>query len=870
VKKKTLKKKEIALRIGRLIDQYSDLNNRLNRVSHDKLNQGLQLDELSQANAGLQQRYQEMQRQIEQITSREEELDQLLETRNSQLPDQKEADECAREKESEINYLSDHLAFLHEQQKGFIQTLEQESQASDVVANTIDDLRRDISDLLSHIRRLEESGSELLVSDDRHESEIQRLQHNIAELDRKLNQGQGEREATRQEVSSLIEESVQTLRHELEHIRQQLADKGGQQKALERHLSQAEQDMQSQLADQSRELSARIDTLNEALREQAAKRDDLVNHLDSDLASQHRDLQARIASIDVRLSEHIGQQVDLPDTFASISRVIDEQKDRFEATVGQLRQELSGLDKQYQKLDRDEHEAADWLSLLASGLDEQTEDRKRLEEAVEVTQKDLTRRVDEIKARLIIAERVSKEQDEVVGEQAHKLGNLVEEMAEQGRQGVDLKLTAATLQEDAEGLKEGERKLNEQLEALSQTQQQAEQKQAQILQQLSSLEQVQKAFSEQSGIGIDSLQERIHTAMTQLAEQSGLSEGLSARLQDLESSLQAQFGSIEARFQQLLDTTLESRESLALQVQESNTLAAEFTQLKSEHQGLFEQGDKQKTFLEAMTAEYGKRQEEAEQATKRLDLLDARMESTRSSGTHQGMAIGGLFLLLLLCMLLGYQLFTDKLGGIERDFSLALLKAGENYLTRQQIEQLVDESGVAEVGIDDSSVLDGLIEQQQDFAQRLDELEHQMGEPMVAGEAQPLSGTGRDPAGQIESFENPSDEIQTKQSLQQTVDQPKPLQERWQALRERGGYTIQLIGVSREESIAVFITKHQLRGELAYITTQREGTAWYILLHGMHDSYTEASKALQRLPESLRSQQPWVRKMPSKGRIKGL
>jgi chromosome segregation ATPase len=881
VKKKKLKKKELAVRIGRLVDQYTDLNNRLNRVSHDKLTQGLQLEQLGEDNVGLQQRLDEIQRQIEQVVSQEEE----------QVFVQERAEEYAieeREKEEKINYLSDHLSFLQEQQQGFKQTLEQESHTADVVANTIDDLRRDIVDLLSHIRRLEESGSELLVSDSRHESEIQRLQNDIAELGRKLDQSRIEREKPQQEMTRLLQQSAQSLGKEIEHLRDQLTEKGGQQKVLEHRLlelgnriGETGARVESQQLDKVRKddvLEERLSKLEELARElEPVSKDDIhkleqqLNQLEQDMESlleeKNHDLSGRIDTLAGELSELANH----PDPLESITREIVPLKEGIETTLGQLREEIDDLHEKYQVLNTDDHEAADWLSSIVSGLDKQAEDSKKLEESLDSVINDITRRVEEITARLIIAERLSKEQDETVEAQSQRLITLAEDVLEQGRHGIELKLTTAALHNNAKDLKEGNRKLTEQLETMSQALQQGEQKQGQASDQLTLLEQEQKVFREHSEQTLDSLQERVKTSMAQLAEQSGLNEGLSQRLEDLEASLQVQFNDIDDRFQQLLNSTSESREMLAFQGQRMNTLSSEITELKAQHQGLLEQGDKHNTFLEAMTTEYDKCQEEAEQMVHRLDHLGAQVQSTRSSVTHQGIAIGGLFLLLLICVVLGYQFISSKLGSTERDLSLEMMRVSENYLNRQQVEALVNGLAAADDSGNDSLVVEALIEQQQGISQRMDELEQQF------TESTPVLGEQMSDTGQIamaETVERPTpgsltDDSQAKQPPQQPIEPSEPTQVRWQALRDRGGYTIQLVGVSSQDSIAGFAARHGLQGELAYITTQREGQAWHILIYGMYESYAEASQALQRLPDSLKSQQPWARKMPGKGSISG-
>jgi hypothetical protein len=445
-------------------------------------------------------------------------------------------------------------------------------------------------------------------------------------------------------------------------------------------------------------------------------------------------------------------------------------------------------------------------------------------------------------------------------------------MLEQGRHGVDLKLTTAALQEDAKDLKESNHMLSEQLETMSQVLRQGEQKQGQVSDQLTLLEQEQKALREHSEQSMYSLQERIKTSMAQLAEQSGLNEGLSQRLEDLEASLQLQFNDIDERFQQLLNNTADSREMLTFQDREMNTLSSEITALRAQHQGLLEQDEKYKTFLKAMTTEYSKRQEESVKMVTRLDQLAGQVQSIRSSGTHQATAIGGLFLLLLICLALGYQFVSSKLGGVERDLSLEMMRVSENYLNRQQVEALMNGLAVADDSVNVSLAVEALIEQQQGFTQRMDEFEQQFTESMAAL-VELTPDTGQVPTGDTgerQTLGSLTDGSQAKQPQQQPLEKPEPAQVRWQALRDRGGYTIQLVGVSKQDSITGFAAKHGLRGDLAYISTEREGRSWYILMFGMYESYTEASQALQGLPDSVRAQQPWVRKMPGKGSINGL
>ncbi|MES9946625.1 MAG: SPOR domain-containing protein [Candidatus Thiodiazotropha sp.] len=927
MKKKKLKKKELAVRIKRLVDQFADLNNRLNRVSHDKLNQGLQLDQLSKADSALQQRLQEMQTQIQQLINQEEDLSNLLESLQLQTSEGVSAEEASAEQQQtqrHIDHLNEELASLHEQHQVFRQALESDSQSADMVANNTDDLRRDVAEMLSHIRRLEESGSELLVSDSKHEAQIQGLQNDIAELSQKLAQDLIERGGPQQDVTQLLQESAQPLRHEIEHLRHQVTEKGGQHKELERRLlelsnrigetgarlesqqqdkarksevlenrlskletlvkdlepvsnadhshlesleqklDKVERDMQSLLTEKSSELATRLDSFDGALSEHAAKSESLykqVELLNDDMSGNRHGLEERLASIDLRLSSYIDQQANLPDPLASIAPVIEEQKEKVEETVKQLKQEIGELQTKLQAIDTDEQEAADWLGSIATNLDQQAENREQLQQALATTNSDINLRLDEIKARLIITERQLKEQDEAAQDQLQKLTNLAEEVVEQGRHGVDLKLTTATLQEDTSSLQESKINLSERLDRLQQALQQEEQRQTALTQQLSTVEQEQKEIRELSDLGLDSLQERVKTALAQLAEQSGLNDGLTQRLDDLEVSLQEQFGNIESKHNRLLETESENQERLALQEQSNHTLSEVVTELRTDHLGLLEQNDKQKTFLEAMTSEYGKRQQESEQMTHRLGLLGTQVEEAHSSRTYHSMAIGGLLGLLLLSAILGYQYFSNKLGDVERDVSLELMQVSENYLTRNEIEELMNAS-VAESDNDyDLLAVEELINKQEELEQRLVELEQLDEQTPVQPDSQEETSATIDQAASSQPVQ--------KSDNQALAQQPSAT-DAWRALRSRGGYTIQLIGVSSEPAIAAFASKHGLQNELAYITADREGKAWHILLYGMYDAYTDAAKALDNLPEGLKAQQPWIRKMPQKGTINRL
>ncbi|MBT2970767.1 MAG: SPOR domain-containing protein [Candidatus Thiodiazotropha sp. (ex Ctena orbiculata)] len=1002
-KKKKLKKKELAVRIGRLVDQFSDLNKRLNRVSHDRLNQGIQLDQLSEDSAGVQRRLEELQAQIEGMVSQEEELRLLMQSLQLQSAEADTTDESSEAEEQTrqaLSRLNQQLASLQEQQQGLEGILESGGYAVDQIENKADDLRRDMAELLSHIRRLEESGSELLVSDSQHESQIRSLQNDIAELSRRMDQGPGDRESPQQDLSHLLQESARPLRQEIEHLGHQVTEKGGQQKELERRLlelskrigetgariesqqqdkarfnevlelrlskleslasdlepvsdadatqlaeleqklNRVEEDLGSLLAEKNssvqnyllldekgRELAARLDALDGVLSEQSAKNTDLhdlVSRLNNELDNHNRSLDERLKAADLRLSRYIEEQAERPDPMASIPILLAEQKGDFENTVELLKQEIRGLDSKLESLDMDEHEASERLNLLATDLDHQAGNREEIQLALSSARDELSRKIDELNRRLSATEAQLDTQDESRKEQSRQLANLTEELAEQGKYGIDLKLATANLQEEAGVLKTGGNKLANRIDSLEQTLQQGEERETRIAQQLTAIEQDQTEIREHNELLMDSLLERVKATQAKLAEQSGLHDGIAQRLDDLESSLQEQFRNIDAKHRKLTEIESDNRERLTLQAQSNHSLSETIAEMRTEHQALLEQTGEQKTFLEAMTSEYGKRQQESEEMGRRFGLLGSQVESVRSLGTYHTVAIGVLLLLLLISALVGYNYLSNRIGGVERDISLELMRISERFVSREDLDLSAGGSGY------DALAMEELIKNQQRLEQQLVELEEQLaasmdtttsleaiqdreasGEPQIilpsSGEQSvtqrfermdsmlnglrsefdariarlekqsgvQLSGQGEiaDKIDQMAStLQGLKDEYQQMEEPAQEppTEQPPESPEAWLAMRKIGGYTIQLVGVSNREAIDAFIKRYALEGEMAYTETERDGKAWYTLLYGMYGRQAEAAKALQQLPDRLQAQQPWIRRLPKTGTLNPL
>lgn len=76
-------------------------------------------------------------------------------------------------------------------------------------------------------------------------------------------------------------------------------------------------------------------------------------------------------------------------------------------------------------------------------------------------------------------------------------------------------------------------------------------------------------------------------------------------------------------------------------------------------------------------------------------------------------------------------------------------------------------------------------------------------------------------------------------------------------------YTLQLLGVSKEESVQQFIKAHALEGKSHYFKTKRGKSDWYVLVYGDYASKDQAKAALAKLPLKNEKLSPWVREMKS-------
>ncbi len=77
-------------------------------------------------------------------------------------------------------------------------------------------------------------------------------------------------------------------------------------------------------------------------------------------------------------------------------------------------------------------------------------------------------------------------------------------------------------------------------------------------------------------------------------------------------------------------------------------------------------------------------------------------------------------------------------------------------------------------------------------------------------------------------------------------------------------YTIQVLGVHYAKYIDDYIVQNGLeQSKTMKVRTLRDGRDWWLLLHSDYPSFSEAQLALNQLPQTVRNNTPWIRKIGS-------
>jgi len=78
-------------------------------------------------------------------------------------------------------------------------------------------------------------------------------------------------------------------------------------------------------------------------------------------------------------------------------------------------------------------------------------------------------------------------------------------------------------------------------------------------------------------------------------------------------------------------------------------------------------------------------------------------------------------------------------------------------------------------------------------------------------------------------------------------------------VRARDGWTVQLIAGNQEQTVLNLIDRYESISGILYTRTQRQGQDWFVGFFGEFSSREAARNAVERLPQALQDQSPWIR-----------
>lgn len=73
-------------------------------------------------------------------------------------------------------------------------------------------------------------------------------------------------------------------------------------------------------------------------------------------------------------------------------------------------------------------------------------------------------------------------------------------------------------------------------------------------------------------------------------------------------------------------------------------------------------------------------------------------------------------------------------------------------------------------------------------------------------------------------------------------------------------FTIQLLSGHNLDALRRFMHKHQLEKNASFYRTRRNGSQWFVLLHGSYSDRSKAKAAIEKLPTEIRKTNPWPRR----------
>jgi DamX protein len=85
------------------------------------------------------------------------------------------------------------------------------------------------------------------------------------------------------------------------------------------------------------------------------------------------------------------------------------------------------------------------------------------------------------------------------------------------------------------------------------------------------------------------------------------------------------------------------------------------------------------------------------------------------------------------------------------------------------------------------------------------------------------------------------------------------LNHQWLESRDKKHFTLQLLGVSTEESAKKFILKHNTLKPLYFFQHKRNAGQWFVVIYGDFENKKLAEEKANKMPASLTGLKPWVR-----------
>ncbi|RLT92404.1 MAG: hypothetical protein D9N11_16260 [Ketobacter sp.] len=111
--------------------------------------------------------------------------------------------------------------------------------------------------------------------------------------------------------------------------------------------------------------------------------------------------------------------------------------------------------------------------------------------------------------------------------------------------------------------------------------------------------------------------------------------------------------------------------------------------------------------------------------------------------------------------------------------------------------------------------------------------------------------------------------VAPKPELKKPIEEtPKPVSKpkvdsrtAWILAQPADHYAIQLLGAREKATVDKFLASYPSVQKLTYYEAKRNGAPWYVVVQASFPSYDAAKAAVDKLPQKLQKQGPWIRKI---------